>query len=344
MKLIKKPMVWLLIGVALVSASLILAACAPAATPTEAPTEVVVVVATEAPTEAPTPEPVDQSMYHDAMAARIGEGMGTYTLGRGPNDYCSRCHSPQNWNPESQPGPSPNCIVCKFPTDDAVREVDTMNFVAEADWVGIPCETCHEVDANGVASDEISWLNPITLSYEVMSNSTELCEKCHITSSGVMFSGGRGASHKIEVGGSAHMKYAGEWPQADRPQFCADCHDPHSGVAKTCQECHTDIADSTTHMKGHNADMLAKVECMACHDSSGMDVGPYPGDDSSGIFTTLVSSVGRSGPTTEAVYSHSIQWLVNCDRCHFDGNEWELPVLTADGEIPSDDAGAGGPP
>ena len=37
MKMIKKPMLWLLVGVALVLAALVLVACAPAAVPTEAP-------------------------------------------------------------------------------------------------------------------------------------------------------------------------------------------------------------------------------------------------------------------------------------------------------------------
>ena len=80
--------------------------------------------------------------------------------------------------------------------------------------------------------------------------------------------------------------------------------------------------------------MVEKVSCIACHDASGADVGPHPSDPENEQWTTQLTEMGRSGPTTSAIISHSIQHEVLCDRCHFDGNTWELPVLTADGEIP----------
>ena len=69
----------------------------------------------------------------------------TYDLGKGPNTYCSRCHSPSNWDPESTTGPPPNCVNCKFPTDEEVRDAPTMAFVEEEDWANITCENCHEL-------------------------------------------------------------------------------------------------------------------------------------------------------------------------------------------------------
>jgi hypothetical protein len=333
MKMIKKPMVWLLVGVALVTAALIVSACAPAVVPTEVPTDVIPLV-TEAPmVEAPTVAPVDQSEY--MVAWESGVHGSTYDLGKGPNDYCSRCHSPQNWNPESQVDASPNCVTCKFAFDPELRIAATMNFVDEADWKGITCVNCHEVDSNGVASDSIAWLNPLTNNYETLSSTNELCGKCHANTSGVSFTGGRGVTHAIVLGGSAHLNYAGAFPQEARPQFCSDCHDPHSGTPKACQDCHTDITDAHAKVSA----MMDKVECMACHEASGMDVAPV--DD---IFTTVLTSVGRTGDVTTAyTHSHSIQWLVECDRCHFEGNTWELIVLDATGAVPSD-APAGGPP
>ena len=44
--------------------------------------------------------------------------------------------------------------------------------------------------------------------------------------------------------------------------------------------------------------------------------------------------MGRSGPTTEVIVSHSVVHEVACDRCHFEGNAAGLSELTAEGEIP----------
>jgi len=282
------------------------------------------------PTPTATPLP-DQSEFQ--VAWETGPHAFNYDLGKGPNTYCSRCHSPQNWDPASKPDVPPNCITCKFSTDEELRVATTMDFVEEADWFGIACANCHVVDENDIAG-EVAWLNVVTGEYEEINYPNELCGKCHANTSGVSVSGGRGVTHAVVLGGSAHLNWAGEWPQDDRPQYCSDCHDPHSTVPKQCVDCHEDIPSSDTHMQGLNAIMLDKVTCMACHDADRMEVGPHPDEAEGGVFVTLVSSVGRAGPTTEYVKSHSIQWEVSCDRCHFDGNAWELIVLTASGEIP----------
>lgn len=320
MKRPKNLFLWMSLVGALILGAVLIAACQPAPTPEPTPLP---------PT--PVPTPVDQTEY--LVAWEAGPHSADYDLGKGPNDYCSRCHSPQNWNPASQASAAPTCVTCKFATDAELRISPTMNLVTEEQWVGIPCETCHQLDANGVSNGEIAWLNPITKEYEEVAGVNALCEKCHANTSGVAFTGGRGVTHKIELGGSAHLNYAGAWPQTHRPDACNDCHDPHSGVPKTCQDCHTDIAASTTHMKGMNAMMLDKVECIACHNSSGMDVAPDP---ETGMFTTVVTAIGRTGKvTTTVTYSHELQWTVSCDRCHFTDNPWTLTVLTAAGTIPT---------
>jgi len=331
-----------LIGVLALSA-LILSACAPAATPTEAPIVEVVVDTPVPPTQAPTPEPVDQSMY--VAEWESGPHAAPYDLGKGPNTMCSRCHSPQNWIPGSKTGPPPNCVTCKFPTDAELRIAPSfaeggMDLVTEDEWVGIPCETCHEVDSDGVASSELSWLVPIELTREKINSPNELCTKCHTSPAGTKTgSQGLAADHWITLGGSAHMNYAGEWPQADRPKYCIDCHNAHTGETKQCVDCHVDTADTHTKVSA----MMETVTCMACHDASGSILGQR--DD--GTYSTFIMQAGGrpgSEPTPTEIISHSIVYYVACDRCHFEGNEFELTVLTASGQVPSDDAGAGGPP
>lgn len=317
---------------ALVLVALLLAGCQGAAEPE--PTEIMP-EPTEAPTEPPPPTPTevpDQSAF--VADWENGPHADNYDLGKGPNTYCSRCHSPQNWDPASTVDRPPNCVTCKFPTDEEVRMASTMDFVEEADWVGITCETCHHVE-NDVVQEGLAWLNTVTGEQETVNTPNELCGKCHADTQGVAATGGRGVTHAIDLGGSAHLNWAGEWPQVDRPQYCSDCHNPHSTEPAQCVDCHEDVTTSDEHMKGLNDVMLDDVTCMACHDASGMEVGPHPEEEMGGVFVTLVSEMSRSGEmNTEYVKSHSIQWEVSCDRCHFEGNPWELTVLTAEGTPP----------
>ncbi|MBE3117926.1 MAG: cytochrome c3 family protein [Candidatus Atribacteria bacterium] len=203
-----------------------------------------------------------------------------------------------------------------------------MDLVTEEQWVGIPCAQCHEVDTNGTASVAIAWLSPISLVYEPLNTPNELCMKCHVDGTGNKGSAGGGANHAIILGGSAHANFAGEWPQADRPKYCTDCHDAHSSDVKQCVDCHTNTAD--THPK--LSIMLDTVTCMACHDASGAEVG-YAVEG--GPFTTLMTTLGtRGAPDTVAeIVSHSIVWKVTCTRCHFVDNPWGLTVLTATGAV-----------
>lgn len=290
----------------------------------------VVVEPTPMPTEAP-PEPVPPPDHSAIVAAWAKSPHGnTYDLGKGPNTYCSRCHSPQNWDPAATTDRPPNCVTCKFATDPELRMASTMDFVAEEDWVGITCETCHVVE-DGVVQEGIAWLSPLTGEYIPVNNPNELCRKCHLTSQGVSATGGRGVAHEIYLGGSAHKNWAGMTSTTRRPEYCSDCHDPHTQQPKGCIGCHE--IDEMEHAKGAYPEMAETVSCMACHEASGMDVEPHPDAAMGGIWVPVVSEVSRSGAlTTSAVVSHSVQWLVVCDRCHAEGNAYELPVLTADGE------------
>ncbi len=306
--------------------------------PTEVPPEPTAVP--PEPTEEPPPPP-DQSAI---VAAWAGSPHGnTYDLGKGPNTYCSRCHSPQNWDPASTIGPPPNCNTCKFPHEEEMREAPTMAFVAEEDWIGITCETCHIME-NEAATETIAWLNTRNNEYEPVNTPNEICEKCHLTSAGISWTGGTGVEHGINLSGSAHKNWAGLLDDERRPEYCSECHDPHTQQPTLCVDCHGEVLTLDTHIMGNNA-AHENVACTACHDASGAEVGPHPDEEMGGMFTTVLSSIGRDGsPSLEPIVSHSVQWLVECDRCHFSENPWELFELTAGGQIPSEEDSAGGPP
>lgn len=350
------PLTLLVVGGLLAAAATLGGCSSPAQAPATPPPEpekiietvvvTVIVEATAVPTEIPTPEPtlekpgvvLDSPEYQVAMAAWEGSPHGqTYDLGKGPNTYCSRCHSPQNWDPAARPDAPPSCVTCKFPTDPELRIASTMDFVPEEDWVGISCETCHAIEDGRVLA-EVSWLNVLTMERMPVGIPNELCSKCHVDSQGVKATGGRGVTHAISLGGSAHLNWAGALPQDHRPSYCTDCHDPHSLAPKQCIDCHEEVLTLETHMKG-TQEAHANVECLACHDASGMDVAPFPAEDENARWTTVVTETSRSGEvTTSYVKSHSVMWEVDCSRCHFEANPWELEVLNADGSAPEPNA------
>jgi len=292
----------------------------------QAPPEIVQVTVVVEPTAVPTETPEDQTEYH---AAWESGPHSTYDVARGPNDWCARCHSPQNWNPEATVGASPNCVSCKMFEEITVGDGNVL--IEEEDWFAIPCETCH-VMVDGFAT-ELAWLNPISMEYVDVSTSTELCEKCHVTMAGTSNPVGSFVDHKITLGGSAHLNYGGFIGEEAPPTYCVDCHDAHTTEPKQCIDCHEDDIATAEHAGGAYGVMKDTVTCMACHDASGADVGPHPDEDND-LWVPQLSTVGRGGPSTDAIVSHSIVFEVACDRCHFEENTWELTVRTADGEIP----------
>lgn len=185
---------------------------------------------------------------------------------------------------------------------------------------------------NGVAAAGIAWLNPISMEYETVNTPNELCEKGHVTTVGTRNPVRSAVSHKITLGGSAHLNYAGFIDEVKPPAYCSDCHDPHIQQPKQSQDCHE--IDTAAHARGRYAAMADVLTCMACHDASGAEVGPNPDEAAGGIWTTLLTEEGRGGPTTEAIVSHSIQYEVACNRRHFDANPWGLTAYTETGDIP----------
>jgi hypothetical protein len=139
---------------------------------------------------------------------------------------------------------------------------------------------------------------------------------------------------------------------------CVACHEPH-GVKASCSNsgCHAAIRpesslppatptggqhpNNTAFCGGANCHpaatqaaasddsihgaVHASVSCIACHDASGMPVGPSP---ELGAWVTF--SAGEPDGIKEArpSMSHNVQAQVDCNRCHFDGNTWGLPRVT----------------
>lgn len=214
----------------------------------------------------------------------------------GQNNSCAQCHAPINWLPSMDTLPE-SCFVCKFELEDPPP------YIPEAAWVHIPCKVCHRLDRDDNVQPEIAWLDIAPLDeYIDVSSPTELCLKCHAPSDVPQHG-------KIELV-SAHADYE-----------CIGCHDAHTATATCVSEaCHSDVIQPATPIPGHDADHQT-VACVACHDASGMQVGP---DEESGLWTTY--AIGPADAEPFAFPSHDIVLESSCDRCHYVDNPWGLSV------------------
>jgi len=264
-----------------------------------------------------TPEPRPAADVDAIQAAWEGSPHNSkYDLYHGPNTYCARCHSPQNWDPAAKVGPPPNCFSCKFPTDKEVRISKFSRLLEENEWKPVGCEVCHPV-VDGKITGELAVWNNATKTWDPVANSTALCEKCHTDSLG-------GTRHKIRLGGGAHSNQVGQ--TAMRPELCTDCHNPHS-LKADCNSCHGPMLEGKE-IEGHDANH-ANVKCVACHDATDAKVGPAA---KTGIWNT--GTVSSRGTLTEAT-SHDFQKDVTCTRCHFDDNPNNLRSLVTPTAVPA---------
>ncbi len=300
--------VLLALGISLLSLALLLGACQPKPTP----------VPTAVPTATPVPRPTaDVAAIQAAWQGSAHNNK--YDLGKGPNTYCSRCHSPQNWDIAAKVSTPPNCVSCKFPTDKEVRIAKDNRLLAETEWKPIGCAVCHPVE-NGVVSAKLAIWNNATQKSEPVADSTQLCEKCHTDSIG-------GSMHKMVLGGGAHSNQIGQ--PAMRPEQCTDCHNPHT-LKADCNACHG-AKLKEKQIAGHDA-AHAKVKCVACHDATGAQAGPVPNQDY-WMTARMVSSGGR--PSLSYFTSHNFKKAVTCTRCHFDNNPNKLRSLVTPTAVPA---------
>jgi len=237
-------------------------------------------------TQDPAPSPDTIQQYWQASSHA-----DTFVLDNvGENNACARCHSPVNFMP-TMDDIADACLACKFEIEDPIP------LILEQDWEQIPCIVCHEPDGDTV-EPEIAWLEiPQIESYADVSSANELCLKCH--------SGENIDQHVFPELGGAHAAYQ-----------CIDCHEAHAITASCDVEgCHAD-ADPSLEIAGHDDDHQ-NVACWACHDGSGMDVGP---EQDLGIWTTLHPGADAG----QALVSHDIVREAICGRCHFANNPWNL--------------------
>jgi hypothetical protein len=225
---------------------------------------------------------------------------------QGKNNSCAQCHAPINWKPTIDDIPE-TCLVCKF-------ELETPPpFISENDWMHVPCLVCHEEDKKGIIQAEYTWLEiPALEEYASVETPTELCLKCHETTS-------KAPEHGTVVVGGDHAGMQ-----------CTECHQPHSSTT-SCDsaDCHPDVFTSTDSVIGHDEEHQ-DVFCAACHDSAGWEVGP---DEELGYWMTYSPwtfeiKVGEADTIVNTgivpFTSHEIVLEVNCERCHFSENPWSL--------------------
>jgi len=244
--------------------------------------------ATEVPADLPPdPETVTQSWQGGAHANTF------VSTEEGTNSTCARCHAPVNWIPTMDDIPE-SCLTCKFTVDPPPP------LIPENEWADIPCMVCHRVDKKGVVEADYAWLEIAQIEeYADVDSADELCEKCH---SGVDLPG-----HQAIIVGGAHAGFS-----------CTSCHNAHDTLAGcTTGGCHEGLEEAST--AGHTG-VHQLVSCVACHDASGMEVGP---SEQTGQWTTLLpeAEAGKLGPEFA---SHDIQLGAACDRCHFADNPWGL--------------------
>lgn len=294
------PMV---VGACLFLYSLGLAGCAmlPVAptvepAPTAAPGEALTAAAI--PTGAA--EPGDAAAAIRAAWASAAHASSFVADDKGQNNDCARCHSPLNWTPTSSADLPMQCTSCKF-------NVPKPKPVAEAEWKSVGCEVCHRTEDH-VVRPEVAWLNSLVAQYqtdadpyEPVQMHTELCEKCHRD---------QGAVHaRRDLGSGAHAGYE-----------CTNCHDAHSAKAScTAEGCHPDALTPAQPIAGHDKDHAA-VACAACHDASGLKVAPV--DGKAWMPFREAHMPGKTGAVPYV--SHALQGKVDCARCHYNGNPWQL--------------------
>ena len=195
------------------------------------------------------------------------------------------------------------------------------------------CETCHQVNANGEAVSEIVWRNPDTGSYEAVSNSIELCGECHREVLEIRHTSlDPHATFQCTVCHEPHRVNARCTSSGCHPSVAADLEiinnlaiepghettEPHHCGGNSCHAVATQVAQSGNLL--HIGVQHAYLTCAACHDAAGMEIGPVPNSSQWNTWLPAAGSVEK-----RPFFSHSIQRQVDCERCHFEGNLWELP-------------------
>lgn len=212
----------------------------------------------------------------------LGPHSDSYVVSaEGKNDTCNRCHDPINYVPSMEDMPA-SCTVCKFEVKPPPPLIEAANAHS------VDCKVCHRVDRSGTVLADVQWLEVAAIEqYAEVSSVNQLCQYCH-TGAGVE------GHADIHLDG-AHADLA-----------CNDCHDEHAMTAScTSSGCHETLEEHPGHDTDH-----ANVHCVACHDISGMEVGPD--EARGGQWVTFAGAGDDAFPHL----SHALSGEVACDRCH----------------------------
>jgi hypothetical protein len=257
---------------------------------------------------------------------------------------CASCHSPLDWDAALQAESPPDCLAASAYREYPLPENESGKMGDHAgDWGAIGCQVCHRPTEDNQYGPDLAFWNQATGSYEDVENSKALCEKCHRRMEDIDLS--------IDLGQGFH-----------RSLTCVQCHEPHRLNASCANsQCHSGVSEELDIIKDlivtpghetvspHNCGgsqchtvatqvveenrlthigvQHGNLTCSACHDATGMEVGPI---GQSATWTTWRSADlnGEAGHFPH--FSHDVQRQVDCQRCHFSDNPWSLPLLKDD--------------
>ncbi len=291
------------------------------------------------PTPTPTLPPEQKEAWEEWEGSQHAD---TYQPQAGAdNTYCARCHSPLNW--------------------DHAATLENNVTVPEEEWHHVSCEQCHYTDGR-IADAGVTWYNSYTEVYEYIDTYDELCTKCHVDEE-PYFHYGRDMGDEIHQGmvctdchdahdpyascGDCHLDVleAGALPGAqhvglsDRSQ-CLECHtngmDTHSMEVqrqgeKDCLVCHDYFANLTEDDLApvHHSSVHSQVDCTACHDATGLEIGLVEGIEKLAPMRTVEYP---NETVTQVYHSHNLTTAVDCTKCHYDGNPWGAADFAAQEE------------
>ena len=261
------------------------------------------------PAAAPTPQPT--LIPHVATAAELQTAQAqwarsrhanTYDNGQGANTTCASCKSPRNWDPNALAiQTAQDCTACKREPGKPRPELPGGVPIAKQDWKSITCDVCHQPVGNSY-STALSFWNQSQQRYEPVSNTTELCAKCHAE------------QHGFEV----------IWEQSVSPAHkgweCTRCHGSHNTPVK-CTDCH----DPTTGRGAAAHTQHPNVGCTACHDAGGLGIWQDPNADSRYYQEYMPE---RFAHTLRSWPSHNLQLTADCRRCHHPQGDRQMTLAS----------------
>ncbi len=245
----------------------------------------------------PTPRPIatphvatpEELVLAQKQMARTRHA-NTFDQGLGANTTCALCKAPRNYDANALASlAAEDCAACKREPGTPRPDLANGVAVAQPDWKSITCDVCHQPVGNSY-STALSFWNAEQGRYEPMSDSTQLCAKCHSDQHGfgVIFEQSVSPAHKGWDCSRCHGSH-------NAPVKCTDCHDPTQGKGASAHALHTN------------------VDCTACHDAGQADIWQDPNPESrfyQQYMPERMAHALRSWP------SHNIQAASDCRRCH----------------------------